>query len=164
MSKTLGIAALLILSAGVLGCGGGHRHRPPPPPPPGPGNAQNEVVAERRDDARDRQVEARTGWEKLGERIVHGGADHDAIAVTRAEGRFQRIMVVVEHSALEMFDIDVEFGNGEHFSPGLRHVFGENTRSRVIDLPGDKRIIKVVHFKYGNLPGGGKAQIELWAQ
>lgn len=160
IQKTFGIAALCMMSA--VGCGGGHRHRPPPPPPgPGPGT---EMAQERRDDARDRRFEDRTGWEKVGERMVNGGVDHDVIAVTRAEGRFQRISIVVEHSSLEMFDIDVEFGNGERFSPGVRHVFGENTRSRVIDLPGDKRVIKFVHFKYGNLPGGGRAQVELWAQ
>lgn len=34
----------------------------------------------------------------------------------------------------------------------------------MIDLPGDKRVIKHVTFEYGNLPGGGRAQVELWAR
>ncbi len=34
----------------------------------------------------------------------------------------------------------------------------------VIDLPGDKRVIKRVEFKYTDLPGGGDAQVELWGK
>jgi hypothetical protein len=34
----------------------------------------------------------------------------------------------------------------------------------VIDLPGDARVIRSVEFRYGNLPGGGRAKAELWAE
>lgn len=102
------------------------------------------------------------GWDKLGERMVNGKADRDVIRVGRAEGRFRRLMIVVEHSSLEMYDMDVEFTDGSHYSPNLRHTFGENSRTKSIDLPGDRRTIKDVTFKYGNLPGGGSAQVELW--
>ncbi len=150
--KTNGTVALV---AGVLllaGCGGGGHHR-------------EERRQERRDDARDAKVEDRTGWDKLGEKWVHHGkVDHDTIAVGGKEGRHTRMMLVVEHSALEMFDVEVTFGDGETFSPKTRLVFGENTRSRVIDLPGGARVIRKVQFKYSNLPGGGKAQVELWAK
>lgn len=156
---------LVVLSSAIFlsACGGGGRGRarnPPPPPPP----AGNELAQERRDDARDARVEDRTGWNKLGERMVDGKVDRDTIGVTAAEGRFRKVMLVVEHSALEMFDVDITFGDGEHFSPGTRYVFGKDTRSRVIDLPGAERIIRKVEFRYGNLPGGGRAQIELWAR
>jgi hypothetical protein len=73
-------------------------------------------------------------------------------------------MIVVEHSALEMYDVVVTFGDGTRFSPPTRHVFSPDTRSHVIDLPGSQRIIRSVEFRYGNLPGGGRAQAELWAQ
>lgn len=103
-------------------------------------------------------------WTKLGERWVDGARDRDVIAVGARDGRFRRIMLVVEHSALEMFDVVVTFGDGSRFSPPTRHVFSPETRSSVIDLPGADRVIRSVEFKYGNLPGGGKAQLELWAQ
>jgi hypothetical protein len=61
-----------------------------------------------------------------------------------------------------MFDVVFEFGDGTTFSPNLRHVFGPGTQSRVIDLPGGARKIDKVHFRYGNLPGGGRAQVEVW--
>ncbi len=112
----------------------------------------------------DKKVEDRTGWDKLGERMVDGKVDRDTIPVGRADGKFSRIMLVVEHSALEMFDVEVVFGDGSKFSPATRLVFDKNTTSRVIGLPGDKRVVKHVTFKYGNLPGGGRAQVELWAK
>ena len=130
---------------------------------PGPG-PRAERRAERRDDRQDARTEALTGWDKLGERWIQGGADHDRIHVGKKEGRFTRIQIVAEHSALELYDIVVTFGNGETFSPGTRLVFSEDTASRVIDLPGDARAIKHVDFYYGNLPGGGKAQLELWGR
>ena len=73
-------------------------------------------------------------------------------------------MIVVEHSALEMFEVVFTFGDGTQFSRATRHVFGADTRSHVINLPGSNRVIRRVEFRYGNLPGGGRAEAELWAQ
>lgn len=123
----------------------------PPPPPP------------RDDDRSDRMFDRSSDWDKLGERWVQGAVDRDVIAVKKAGKRkFVAIAIVVEHSALEMFDVVVHFGDGTSFSPPTRMVFGQNSASRVIDLPGGARHIKRVEFRYGNLPGGGKAQVELW--
>ncbi len=110
------------------------------------------------------RVAARNGFTFLGDRWVHGGADHDALHVGGRAGRYASLMIVVEHSAVEMFDMVVTFGDGERWSPPTRLVFGENTTSRVIDLPGGARAIKRVDFRYGNLPGGGKARVELWGR
>ena len=134
---------LLLLVAGAA-CA--HHDAPPPAP-------RGEPVVVRRAD-----------WVMLGERTVDGARDRDVIQVGAREGRYRRIMLVVENSALELFDLEVTFGNGSRFSPHTRHVFGPQTRSRVIDLPGDARFIRSVEFRYGNLPGGGRARMELWAQ
>src|SRR5436190_17016871 len=96
---------------------------------------------------------AYAGWERLGERWVNGRADRDIVHVGRKEGRFHRIQIVVESSALEMFDVLVVFGDGSTYSPSTRLVFEPNTKSRVIDLPGGARVIRRVEFRYGNLPG-----------
>jgi hypothetical protein len=119
-----------------------------------------ETRAERHEEA----LPSRGDWTRLGERWVDGAHDRDVIAVGAREGKYRRIMIVVEHSALEMYDVVVNFGDGSRFSPPTRHVFSANTRSHVIDLPGDRRVIRNVEFRYGNLPGGGRAQAELWAQ
>ena len=149
----------------VVACGGGERHHVNDPPVE-TAHGQRPVGAggEHRDDKNDKRVEATTGWEKLGERNVNGKADHDTISVGSKEGRFRVIQIKVEHSALEMFDVLVTFGDGTTFSPPTRLVFRNGDISKIIDLPGDKRVIQKVDFKYGNLPGGGNAQVELWAK
>jgi hypothetical protein len=120
--------------------------------------------AERREDRRAPAVEPRGDWVKLGERSVDGAHDRDVIHVGAREGRYRRIRIVVEHSALVMYDVVVTFGDGTPFSPQTRHVFNANTRSHVIDLPGGARVIRSVEFRYGDLPGGGRALAELWAE
>jgi hypothetical protein len=90
--------------------------------------------------------------------------DRDVIKVGRDDGRFSVIKLKAEHSALELFDVNVVFGDGTSFSPGTRLVFGQGSWSRTIDLPGGNRTIRRVEFRYGNLPGGGRAQLELWAR
>lgn len=117
--------------------------------------------AERRNDRADAQFDAHSKWDKLGERWVDGKVDRDVIPVGRRE-RYSSIKLVVEHSDVEIFDVVVVFGNGETFSPGTRLVFGQGTTSRVIDLPGALRHIERIEFRYGNLPGGGRAQVEVW--
>jgi hypothetical protein len=117
------------------------------------------VVVERHEEGHGRE-----GWVKLGEREVNGRVDYDTIEVGGHEGRFRKVMFVVENSAVEMFDVSINFGDGSSFSPATRLIFPADTRSRVIDLPGGERVIRNVQFKYGNLPGGGRARVELWAR
>jgi hypothetical protein len=102
------------------------------------------------------------GWEKLGEREVDRKVDRDRIEVGRNDGVFTKLTLNVERSELELLDFEITFGNGEKFSPKVRHSFKEGARTRVIDLPGDKRVIKSIELRYKNLPGGGKAKVEVW--
>ncbi|HEY4177146.1 MAG TPA: hypothetical protein VGM90_09955 [Kofleriaceae bacterium] len=104
------------------------------------------------------------GYVFLGEREVNGGGDHDVIHVGRADGRFHGIRLKAEGSALELFDVLVVFGDGEKFFPPTRLVFREGEWSRDIDLPGGARVIKRVEFRYGNLPGGGRAHLALFGR
>lgn len=104
----------------------------------------------------------RTGWQLLGSRVVDGKSDRDEIAVGAAKGVFTRLMVVVEDSDLEMFDLVVEFASGQKHAPKIRQLFRDDSRTRAIDLPGNKRVIRRITFRYGNLPGGGRARVEVW--
>jgi hypothetical protein len=106
----------------------------------------------------------RNGFNYLGERIVNGGADHDAIHVGRRDGRFHEIMIVVQHAPIELSDLVVTFGNGERYEAHTRLVFGAESTSRNIDLPGGARIIQRVDFRYGNLVAGAQAKVELWGR
>ena len=106
-----------------------------------------------------------TGWTKLGERDVNGNVDKDRIEVGRYEGKFTKLTLVVRDSDLEMMDFSVKFARGPEWRPSnVQHYFRENQRTRVIDFPGDERAIKYIDFKYRNLPGGGRAKVEVWAQ
>jgi len=144
---TTKIVLVLLLTGAALGCA----HR-------GGGGSGGGRAA-----SREHGAEPRGDWRKLGERWVDGTHDRDVIAVGAREGAYRRIMIVVEHSPLEMYDVTVRFTDGGTYSPATRHVFGANTHSHVIDLPGSRRTIRSVEFRYGNLPGRGRAQAELWA-
>jgi hypothetical protein len=104
------------------------------------------------------------GWTKLGERTVNGRVDHDVIEVGRIEGKFTKLTLVVERSELELLDFEVTFGDGEHFHPETHHYFREDSRTRVIDLPGHERVIKRINLRYRNIPGGGEAKVEVWGR
>ena len=119
---------------------------------------------EARETRREAVMESHGDWVKLGERWVDGKSDRDVIQVGAREGRYRKIRIAVENSALEMYDVLVTFNDGPPFSPHTRHTFNPNTRSHVIDLPGGARVIRTVEFRYGNLPGGGRALAELWAE
>lgn len=104
------------------------------------------------------------GWTMLGERTVNGRVDHDRIEVGRGEGKFKKLTVVVMDSDLEMIDFEIKFAKGQPWHPALSHYFKEGQRTRVIDFPGDERVIKFIDFKYRNLPGGGAAKVQVWAK
>jgi hypothetical protein len=88
------------------------------------------------------------GWELLGERVAELKVDRDRIEVGRREGRFSTLRVAVKGAPLEMYDMVVTFADGKTFSPNIRHHFNENSWSREIDLPGDRRAIRSVDFRY----------------
>lgn len=106
-----------------------------------------------------------SGWTKLGERDVNGNVDKDRIEVGRYEGKFTKLTVVVRDSDLEMLDFSIKFARGPEWRPAnVNYYFRENTRTRVIDFPGDERTIKYIDFKYRNIAGGGRAKVEVWGQ
>jgi hypothetical protein len=109
------------------------------------------------------QPDAKAGWKKLGERVVQGKVDTDVIKPS-SKAQFTSIAIFVEKEDVALYDIEIEFGNGETFSPATRLLFKEGSRSRVIDLPGKDRVIKKITFKYGNLDAKKHARVEVWAK
>jgi hypothetical protein len=104
----------------------------------------------------------RKGWVKLGQQTVNGRVDHDTIRVGKYDGKFSKLTISVEKSELELLSFVVTFANGEKWEPDVRFYFRENSRSRVIDLPGDERRIQKIDITYKNVPGGGRATLEVW--
>lgn len=84
----------------------------------------------------------------LGEQEVDFKVDHDTIAVRDYQGSFGSLFFVVEKNDIELFNLVIDFGNGEKQSVNTRLVFNEGSRSRLIDLNGRDRRIKSIQFTY----------------
>jgi hypothetical protein len=105
------------------------------------------------------------GWELLGRQQVDFKKDHDRINVGRKEGTFKRLEIRVEGAPVEIEGMVVTFGNGEKFKPELRHRFDESSKTRAIDLPGDRRAIKQIDFNYRSVNRReGKATVSVYAR
>ncbi len=109
--------------------------------------------------------EASRPWELLGEKKVNYGLDRDEIVVTAQEGFFTGLKLKVKRSPINMHKLAVHYGNGEVQEIELRENFRAGTESRVLDLPGNKRIIRkvVIWYDTNNL-ARGKGVVELWGR
>ena len=125
------------------------------PPPAGPASAPPSSVAGHPD---------MTGWRLLGDTWVTGQFAREIIRVGKNDGRIARVMLVIMHSNLDVGDVVIQFGNGQRWSPGLRHSFGDGSRSRAIDLPHHVRVIRGVELVRGAVAPGGRVHAELWGQ
>jgi len=104
-------------------------------------------------------------WELLGSQEVNFNRDRDRIDVGKSEGKFKQIEVRVQGAPVEIRDMTVTFGSGETFSPKLRHRFDEKSKSRIIDLPGERRNIKRIDFDYQSPDRReGKAKVSVYGR
>lgn len=104
-------------------------------------------------------------WEMLGMRKVNYSLDRDEIIVTRAEGIFTALKVKVKKAPINMQKLVVTFGNGEIEELELRNNFAAGSESRVIDLPGNKRVIKKIVFWYDTKNiANRKGIVEVWGR
>lgn len=101
-------------------------------------------------------------WEKLGQGTANGRNDHDVVTIGRSEGTFRAIRFKVRNSNIEMRDVVIHFTDGTVYSPSTRTVFTEGTTSNTIDLPGGRRTIQSVNFRYSDSSGSGDGVVEVW--
>lgn len=104
-------------------------------------------------------------WEKLGERKVNYAVDRDEIAVGAIEGFFDALKIKVRKAPINMYKMVVHFGNGETKEIELRDNIRAGGESRVIDLPGNNRVITKVVFWYDTKNAANRrAEVELWGR
>ncbi len=104
-------------------------------------------------------------WERLGMRKVNMGGDHDEILVTAHEGAFTKLKFRVLKAPIHVHSVKIVFGNGEAKKVKIDRKFAAGTESRVIDLPGNKRIIKKIVMNYKTVPTKkGKATVVVWGK
>jgi hypothetical protein len=101
----------------------------------------NTAFGQRRDRDRGR-------WEYLGEANVDGAVDHDRIIVTGAAGAFRGIQLRVERGAIRFDRVIVHFEDGPGQPIFIRGRVPAGSSTRVIDLPGNRRLIRDVEFFY----------------
>ncbi len=111
------------------------------------------------------EIQAPPRWEKLGQRKVNYKLDRDEIYVTRREGRFTALRVRTERSGINLHRIVVHYGNGQTQTINVNQSVPPGTNSRVLDLPGRKRVITKVVFWYDTKNfAGRKGRVELWGR
>ena len=94
--------------------------------------------------------------EYLGEANVNGARDHDNIVVTAARGAFRAIQIRVENGAIHFDRVVVHYGNGSSSPIEIRRRIPAGDQTRVIDLPGGRRMIRSVEFWYRRGTWGGR--------
>jgi len=104
------------------------------------------------------------GFEHLGTRKVDFIADKDTFDVTDEDGRFVALVIDVDDGELVLNKVKLTFGNGEDFEPDVRHEFKDGSRSRQIDLPGEKRQIRKVQLNYKSRLSEGRATVHLFGK
>ena len=103
-------------------------------------------------------------WEYLGQSRVNSRVDHDRIRVTR-RGMFRSIQLGIKGGDIEFQRVVVHFDNGENQEVEVRDRINSGGKTRVIDLPGNRRNIRSVEFWYGK-PNWrtGRATLNLWGR
>jgi len=104
-------------------------------------------------------------WEKLGERKVNLGLDHDRIVIGASDGIFSKLKIKVRNSGINLHRMVVHFGNGDKQEIAIREDIQNGGESRAVDLKGNRRVISKVDFWY-DTKGliNDKAIVELWGR
>jgi hypothetical protein len=104
-------------------------------------------------------------WERLGKRKVNFKLDRDAIHVGRFEGFFTALQIKVKDGPINMHKMVVHFRSGQTKEIELKDNFTDGSESRVIDLPGNVRIIEKVVLWYDTKGfSTSRAVVELWGR
>lgn len=89
-----------------------------------------------------------SSWTRLGSKKVNLASEKDVIVVGRQDGKFTKLKFVVQGAPLNMRKATVHFTNGTSQNLPLKFNFSNNSKSRTIDLAGNKRVIKKITMWY----------------
>ncbi len=99
-------------------------------------------------------------WKRLGSRRVDLGVDRDVIPCGFS-GFLRAIVLEVRGSAVNFLDVKLVLGNGEVVDVPMRSLVKAGERSRIIDLPGNKRVVNRVELLY-RPARGRRAEVVAW--
>lgn len=104
-------------------------------------------------------------WIFLGQRKVQYIGDHDEILVTGRSGTFTGLKMHVTGAAIHLANVKIHYGNGSVQTVAVNHRVSPGRWSPVLDLPGNKRLIKKVIFHYKTVPNAPrKAVVKLYGR
>ena len=86
--------------------------------------------------------------EYLGAAHVDGMNDHDSIKVGRSAGSYRAIQLRVGGGAIDFERVIVRYGNGTSEEIQVRSRIPDGAHTRIIELPGERRIIQSVDLWY----------------
>jgi len=87
-------------------------------------------------------------WVQIGQARVDGKNDHDRIMINRRDN-FRAIQLGIRGGTIEFQRVVVHFENGADHEVEVRDRINAGSKTRVIDLPGDRRRIRSIEFWYG---------------
>ena len=87
-------------------------------------------------------------WTLLGERHIDGRADNDKIDIGRDNGTFRAVQFRVEGGTVMFDHIRIRYLNGETDDISVRSEIPAGGKTRIIDLPGNRRVIESVSMWY----------------
>ena len=100
-------------------------------------------------------------WIRLGTKHVDGRRDSDSFDLDD-RGKFRALLFRVTDSPARIKNVVVHFENGGSYKATVQETFTRGERSAVIDLPGDRRNIDRVTFRYSDLRRGDDAEVTLF--
>jgi hypothetical protein len=98
----------------------------------------------------------------LGDAHVDGAIDHDTIRVGRSEGKYRAIQLRVSGGAIRFDRVIVRYGNGTQEEIAIRDLIPSGGRTRIIDLPGDRRIIRTLDLWYEKATWRRRPKVSLY--
>lgn len=104
----------------------------------------------------------KSGWHQIGKTTVDFKSDRDAIMVM-GYNRFTSIKFKVSEAPIELLDLEIYYEMGDKDDIKIQTSIKENGESRVIDLNGSRKVVKIV-FMYKTIQNRNdkKAKVELW--
>jgi hypothetical protein len=100
-------------------------------------------------------------WEILGQANVDGRVDHDRIVVNNP-GSFRALQLGIRNGTIEFQRVVVHFENGEDQELQIRQRITAPGKTRVIDLPGNRRRIQSAEFWYSKADWRSRPLVNLW--
>jgi len=98
----------------------------------------------------------------LGDTHVGAGVDHDTVRVGSSKGTYRAIQLRVSGGAVNFIRVVIRYGNGTQEEIKVASQIPDGGRTRIIDLPGDRRIIQSVDFWYAKANWKKRPRVSLY--